>query len=56
MQLFLDTAKLEEIRPLCELGIISGVTTNPSLLAKAGRPLEEIVSEIAGLVGGSYFR
>lgn len=55
MQLFLDTAKLEEIRPLCELGIISGVTTNPSLLAKAGRPLEEIVSEIAGLVEGPIF-
>ena len=52
MQLFLDTAKLEEIRPLCELGVISGVTTNPSLLAKAGRSLEEVVAEIAGLVEG----
>lgn len=48
----MDTAKLEEIRPLCELGVISGVTTNPSLLAKAGRSLEEVVAEIAGLVEG----
>lgn len=55
MQLFLDTAKLEEIRPLCKWGVIRGVTTNPSLLAKAGRPLEEVVREIAELVEGPIF-
>ena len=55
MELFLDTAKLEEIRPLSQLGVIRGVTTNPSLLAKAGVPLEQAVREIVQLVDGPVF-
>lgn len=52
MRIFLDTANVEEIRAASELGIISGVTTNPSLMAREGRNLREIVQEITRLVDG----
>ena len=52
MQLFLDTADIEEIREAAEWGVISGVTTNPSLIAKEGRDFFTVVKEIAGLVDG----
>ncbi len=52
MKLFADTADVEEIRKLNDLGIIDGVTTNPSLIAKEGRKFEEVVQEIAEIVDG----
>ncbi len=54
MKIFLDTADLEEIRRAAEAGLIDGVTTNPSLLAKSagGRDAKEIFKEIAELVDG----
>jgi len=52
MKIFIDTANVEEIRRAAELGIISGVTTNPSLIAKEGRDFFEVVSEITEIVDG----
>lgn len=52
MKLFADTADIAEIRKLNDLGIIDGVTTNPSLIAKEGRKFEEVVREIAEIVDG----
>ena len=52
MDIFLDTAKIEEIRPFMALGLVDGVTTNPSLIAKSGRPILEAIREIAELVPG----
>ena len=52
MKFFLDTANLDEIRKFAGTGIIDGVTTNPSLMAKAGRPVEDIVKEICELIPG----
>jgi len=52
VRLFLDTANLEEIRQAWELGVISGVTTNPTLIAKEGRNFQEVVREIAAIVDG----
>lgn len=52
MQIFLDTADVKEIRELSSLGLVDGVTTNPSLVAKEGRPFREIVMEILGIVDG----
>ncbi len=52
MKLFIDTANVEEIRRAKELGVLDGVTTNPSLVAKEGRPFEEIIKEIFSLVDG----
>ncbi len=46
MKLFIDTADIEEIREVKKLGILDGVTTNPSLVKKTGRPWKEAVSEI----------
>ena len=51
MQFFIDTANVEEIRKAHELGIVSGVTTNPSLIAKEGRDFFEVVKEIISIVG-----
>jgi len=50
MKIFLDTASLEEIREFADL--IDGVTTNPSLVAREGRPFRELVAEICRLVSG----
>lgn len=52
MRLFLDTANIDEIRKANEMGVISGVTTNPSLIAKEGRDFKEVVHEIATIVDG----
>ena len=53
MKFFLDTANLDEIRRIASLGILDGVTTNPSLIAKeSGRPFEQIIQEICGIVDG----
>jgi transaldolase len=52
MKFFLDTANLEELRKGVELGIIDGVTTNPSLIAKEGNPIEDQIRKICDLVPG----
>ncbi|HSU33672.1 MAG TPA: fructose-6-phosphate aldolase [Bryobacteraceae bacterium] len=52
MKFFLDTANLDEIRKIAGWGIIDGVTTNPSLIAKEGVPLEEQIRRICGIVQG----
>lgn len=52
MKLFIDTANVEEIRKANDMGVICGVTTNPSLIAKEGRVFEEVVSEITRIVDG----
>ena len=52
MKIFIDTANVDEIREIAELGILSGVTTNPSLIAKEGRDFREVVEEITKTVDG----
>lgn len=52
MKLFIDTANVEHIREANDLGVICGVTTNPSLIAKEGRDFKEVVSEITTIVDG----
>jgi transaldolase len=52
MKFFIDTANVEEIRTANEMGIISGVTTNPSLIAKEGRDFNEVIKEITAIVDG----
>ena len=52
MKLFIDTANIEEIREINDWGIICGVTTNPSLIAKEGRVFEEVIKEITEIVDG----
>jgi transaldolase len=52
MRFFIDTADVEEIRQALELGILDGVTTNPSLVAKTGRPFREVIEEITRIVDG----
>jgi transaldolase len=49
MELFLDTASVAEIRTMWEIGILDGVTTNPSLVAKEGRKFEDVLREICAL-------
>ena len=52
MQFFLDTANLEDIKKYASWGIVDGVTTNPSLIAKEGVSLEKRIKEIAKVVRG----
>ena len=52
MKIFLDTANVEQIREAASWGIIDGVTTNPSLIAKEGRDFKEVVREICEIVDG----
>lgn len=52
MKFFIDTANIDEIREVNSWGIIDGVTTNPSLIAKEGRNFEEVVEEITNIVNG----
>lgn len=52
MKIFLDTADVSAIKKAAEIGIIDGVTTNPSLIAKSGRKFETVVREIAQIVSG----
>ena len=51
MKIFIDTANVQEIRQAYEMGVISGVTTNPSLIAKEGRDFFDTIREIVGIVG-----
>lgn len=53
MRFFVDTAKVEDIKKANDMGIICGVTTNPSLIAKEGRVFEEVIAEIASIVDGA---
>ena len=52
MKFFLDTANVDEIRKANDMGVICGVTTNPSLIAKEGRDFKQVVAEIASIVDG----
>lgn len=52
MKFFIDTADVREIRAANELGLVDGVTTNPSLIARSGRRFEEVIKEISGIVDG----
>ena len=52
MRFFIDTAKVEDIKKANDMGIICGVTTNPSLIAKEGRDFKEVITEIASIVDG----
>lgn len=52
MRFFIDTANIEEIKEANDLGVICGVTTNPSLIAKEGRDFIEVVKEITDIVDG----
>lgn len=52
MRFFIDTAKVEDIRKANDMGVICGVTTNPSLIAKEGRKFEEVIAEITSIVDG----
>ena len=52
MKFYIDTANVDEIRKANDMGIIAGVTTNPSLIAKEGRDYAETLKEIATIVDG----
>ena len=52
MKFFIDTAKVEDIKKANDMGVICGVTTNPSLITKEGRVFEEVIAEIASIVDG----
>ncbi|MEW9992772.1 transaldolase family protein, partial [Clostridium butyricum] len=52
MKFFLDTANVEYIKEVNEMGVICGVTTNPSLVAKEGRDFNEVIKEITEIVDG----
>lgn len=52
MKFFLDTANIDEIKRINDLGLVDGVTTNPSLVAKEGRDFEEVIKDIASTVSG----
>src|SRR5271157_3746685 len=52
MKFFVDTAEINEIRELAETGLLDGVTTNPSLIAKSGRKILDVIAEICDVVDG----
>lgn len=52
MKFFVDTADVKEIRELADIGLLDGVTTNPSLIAKSDRPFKEVIAEICAIVAG----
>lgn len=52
MRFFLDTASVDDIRRIDSLGLVDGVTTNPSIIAKEGRDFEEVIKEIASITNG----
>ena len=52
MKIFIDTADLGEIRDAAQMGVVDGVTTNPSLVAKTGKPMREIVTAICDIIDG----
>ena len=53
MKFFIDTANVDEIREVASWGVLSGVTTNPSLVAKSGKKFEDVIKEIADIVDGA---
>ncbi len=53
MLLFLDGSDIDKIRKYCGMGLIDGVTTNPSIILKSGKNMIEVISELAGIVSGS---
>ena len=53
MRFFLDTAEVEDIKKANDMGVICGVTTNPSLIAKSGRQFEDVIKEITSIVDGA---
>jgi transaldolase len=52
MKFFVDTAEVKDIKELADLGLLDGVTTNPSLIAKSGRQFKDVIAEICGIVEG----
>src|SRR5260221_8122813 len=52
MKFFLDSADVAEIRDLATTGLVDGVTTNPTLVAKSGRPIHDVIAEICAAVPG----
>ena len=52
MQFFADTAEIEDIKKLHAMGLLDGITTNPSLIAKSGRQFKDVIKEICGVVPG----
>src|SRR6478672_1695554 len=52
MKLFVDTADILEIRELAAAGVLDGVTTNPSHIARTGRPIREVIAEICDAIAG----
>jgi len=52
MKFFADTAEVKDIQELYDLGLLDGITTNPSLIAKSGRNIKEVIKEICGIVPG----
>lgn len=52
MKFFLDTANTDDIRKYAELGLVDGVTTNPTLISREGRDFETVVKEITTIVSG----
>lgn len=52
MKIFIDTANIKEIKEAADLGVLDGVTTNPTLIAREGRPAQELLQEICSLVSG----
>ena len=52
MKFFADTAEVKDIQELNDLGLLDGVTTNPSLIAKSGRQFKDVIAEICGIVEG----
>ena len=54
MKFFIDTGMVEEIKEAANWGIIDGVTTNPSLIAKTGRTQSDVIKEICSLINGLF--
>ena len=52
MKIFIDSGDIEEIKDAAAMGVVDGVTTNPSLIAKAGRPLKDVIVDICDVVDG----
>lgn len=52
MKFFIDTANVKEIREVASLGVVDGVTTNPSLVSKEGRDFKQVITEICSIVDG----
>jgi transaldolase len=55
MALYLDSAEVEEVRQAMALGFVAGITTNPILIARTGRPAQEVIADLCGLCPGEVF-